>query len=269
MIVIRKIKSLFYILNREYSWLRDSKECRKKLSPKKIQKVPTGKKIILMPHSDDEWIGCSQILLEQPEQIIVVNMDMKGGDDEKIHLLRRREAESVAKKYNYKFLTVGDRLKDLIQIFVHENPICVFLPCYLDWHEEHIETIRIFSEAASQAGYMGIVGMYQLSLPIPEKLINCGMCMTKRQLKEKWKNLEKMYKTQEFLPTRRFMLNEFINGAISDSYSLEAYCLMNYDEWEHAANVGIMSAECRKEAFTHLKDIRYIKELLERCMKVV
>lgn len=77
MVIIRKIKSLIRILNQEYSWYRDSKKCRRKLAQKKIQKVPTGKKIILMPHSDDEWIGCSRILLDQPEQVMVVNMDMK------------------------------------------------------------------------------------------------------------------------------------------------------------------------------------------------
>ena len=103
MIIIRKIKSVFRIFYQEYKWHRDSKDCRKKLFQKRIQKVPNGKKIILMPHSDDEWIGCSRILLHQPEQTLVVNMNMEGGDDEKIHMLRRREAESVAKKYNYKF----------------------------------------------------------------------------------------------------------------------------------------------------------------------
>lgn len=265
MIILRKVKSVFRILSREREWHRDSRSCRKKLLPKQLQDIPVGKKLVLMPHSDDEWIGCSQILLYQPEQTMVINMDMSGGDDKQLHLLRRKEAESVAKKYGYRFSTVQNRLSDLKQIMLDEKPSCVFLPCYIDWHKEHIEVMRTFHEAARQVHYSGMVGMYQVSLPMPEKLINAGKRMSKRQWREKWKSLTKMYKTQAFLPVKRFMLNEYINGGVSNSYSLEAYCLLNFQEWDWALRHGIMSDECQKKVMRHLQEIRNVRQIIGTC----
>ena len=261
--VFRKVKALFRILNREYEWYQDARACRKSISPKLTQDVPTGKKIILMPHSDDEWIGCSQILLHQSEQVLVVNMDMTGGDSEQLHRIRRSEAESVAKKYGYRFITVQDGLRDLAQILADEQPKCVFLPCYLDWHEEHIIVMELFQKAATQAGYTGMVGMYQISLPIPEMMINSGITMTKEKLKEKWKCLGKLYKTQAFLPTRRFMLNEYINGGITGTYAVEAYVIREFQDWNSEWKQSLLTEEEKKRCIDNLQGIKYIRTMLQ------
>lgn len=263
MIVIRKVKALFRILNREYRWYRDARACRKVLSPKLIREIPKGRKIVLMPHSDDEWIGCSQILLHQSEQVLVVNMDMNGGDGEQLHKTRRKEAELVAEKYGYRFITVQKRLNDLVQILNDEQPECVFLPCYLDWHEEHIIVMELFQKAAIQAGYTGSVGMYQVSLPIPEKMINFGMAMTKGQLKEKWKCLRKMYETQAFLSTKRFMLNEYINGGISGTYALEAYSICAFQDWNASWKESLLTKEEKKNCVDNLQHIGYVRIMLQ------
>lgn len=261
--VYRKVKALFRVLNREYEWYQDAGACRKSISPKLIQDVPTGKKIILMPHSDDEWIGCSQILLQQPEKVLVVNMDMNGGDSEQLHRIRRNEAETAAKKYGYRFITVQDRLGDLARILADEKPKCVFLPCYLDWHEEHIIVMELFQKAAIQTDYSGMVGMYQVSLPIPPKMINFGITMTKKKLKEKWKCLGKLYKTQAYLPTKRFMLNEYINGGITGTYAVEAYAICEFQEWNEEWKKSLLTEEEKKRCIDNLQNIEHIRRMLQ------
>lgn len=267
--LFRKVKALFRILNREYEWYHDTKVCRKSISPKTIQDVPLGKKIILMPHSDDEWIGCSQLLLRQSEQILVVNMDMTGGDSEQLHKTRRNEAESVAQKYGYRFITVQSRLKDLVQILADEQPKCVFLPCYLDWHEEHISVMKLFQTAAIQAGYVGLVGMYQVSLPIPERMINSGITMTKKKLQEKWKSLGMLYQTQAFLPTKRFMLNEHINGGITETYAVEAYAICEFQYWNREWKQSRLTEEEKKNCIDNLQRIGYIRTILQSRERII
>ena len=210
-----KIKGFFRLLHRNYRWNQDAKIWRKKVHKKNLRDIPQGKKVILMPHSDDEWIGCSQLLQNNANEIVVVNMNMAGGDSEQLHILRRREAGAVAYRLGYRFITLQDSpIEALINILQKEKPFVVFLPCYLDWHEEHIEVMKIFRSVANDCGYDGLVGMYQVSLPIPDKMINCGYTMRKRVLKQKWNNLKIYYPSQKFLSTRRFLLNEYINGAL-------------------------------------------------------
>lgn len=263
MILIRKIRSLFRIITRNIKWKRDADYCRKKIRRGDISPVPEGKKIILMPHSDDEWIGCSQILLHNPENSIVVNMNMGGGDDRDLHRIRRREAEAVSERFGYRFITVQDKIRELKEIITKEAPQCVLLPCYLDWHEEHIEVMRLFQEAALQCDYSGMVGMYQVSLPIPADMINCGMPMTKKQIKEKWSILKHMYRTQSFLPVKRFMLNEYINGGITNKYAVEAYSVSNFDEWTYHFSNRLLNKEEQEKYKENLQNIMIIRTMLE------
>lgn len=263
MVINRKIRSLLRLIIREYNWYRDVQYCRGELSSKRLQAIPEGKKIVLMPHSDDEWIGCSQILMNQPEQVLVVNMDMIGGDDEELHRTRRKEAEFAAQKYGYRFVTVRDGINDLARILLDEQPNCVFLPSYLDWHEEHIAVMQLFKQAAMKSDYDKTVAIYQVSLPIPADLINCGYEMSHSQLTEKWSELKRLYPSQSFLPVRRFMLNEQINGGITSTYALEAYSLMNGLTWEQNLDKMILEPDVRRELKNHLQEIRFIRETLE------
>ena len=48
---------------KKYQWKKDAKFIRKTLSEKELLTIDKQARIlILAPHSDDEWIGCSQIV---------------------------------------------------------------------------------------------------------------------------------------------------------------------------------------------------------------
>lgn len=57
-----------------------------------------GRIMILIPHADDEWIGCSRIIMCK-EDVLLCNMDMKGGDTNFLHQRRYKELLYLAHKY--------------------------------------------------------------------------------------------------------------------------------------------------------------------------
>jgi LmbE family N-acetylglucosaminyl deacetylase len=215
-------------------WSIDCCICRGKIKKRRLSNVPDGKLFVLMPHSDDEWIGCSQLLMNHSANVIVINMDMPGGDNNSLHVARREEAESIANKYSYKIVSIEGVNKEnkLSRLIKEYDPSCVFLPSFCDWHDEHFEVMNLFSDAADESDYRGEVGLYQVSIPIPQQLINAGFVMTKKQLKNKWSQFRKYYLTQNNIPCFRFAVNEIINGGICSQYAVEAYAIQNYPEWK-------------------------------------
>lgn len=217
-----------------------------------------------MPHSDDEWIGCCQLLKQYSAMITVIDMDMQGGDSSSLHIKRKYEAISVGKKYGYRFITIEkDKIAHLTELLEKNVPDCVMLPSFYDWHQEHFDTMDIFRKAASRAKYKGDVAMYQVSLPIPPRRINCGFAMSKSEWREKWKLFKKLYASQRFLPTKRFMLNEFVNGKICGAYAMEVYSVMGFQEWEMEYKCDYLSSTDKKFCKEHLNEIKTIRNYLD------
>ena len=226
-LILNKLKRI----KTEIKWHSDAYKYKKKIQQHDICKEFIGKNIwVLMPHSDDEWIGCSQLLYSQPDTIHVINMNMPGGDDETLHKERKRELMEMAENFGYR-VTLVDDSEYLCSLLIKEAPDIVFLPSFLDWHTEHHLVNEKFEEAAKIAAFSGDIGMYQISIPMPVKFINAGCLMTKEELLNKWRLFGEVYKSQKFLPQKRFQLNEMINGAVSDSFALEAYSILPFEEW--------------------------------------
>lgn len=260
---IRKVRSVFRLARREYQWHCDAKRFRTEMPQKALMEPPQGRLLVLMPHSDDEWIGCARILLCRSKEVLVLDMNMDGGDDEGLHLRRREEAVSAAEKYGYRFVTAHDRYEDLVKIITEEKPSCVFLPCFLDWHEEHIAVMDLFRKAAIQTRYAGLVGMYQVSLPIPFKMINSGMAMTKKQWKEKWHLMKSLYGSQSFLPVKRFAWNEYINGGTAGAYAVEAYCVLDFEIWKTEYGRNSLSMEEKRFLKDNLQNMEIVRKYIE------
>lgn len=245
-------------------WFLDYYTCKYRIKKKRdLQTITNERIVILMPHSDDEWIGCSQILVNNHENAIVIDMNMNGGDDEQLHLRRRNEAEIVAKEHDYKLYTLNDfnRFSDLSELLEKLKPSCVFLPSFIDWHTEHIEVMRLFFEAAITIGYAGRVGQYQVSVPIPEFMINAGGVMTKEQLKRKWDCFFKYYQTQIMIPAKRFLINERLNGAIYEKYAIEAYSITTFEYWKKLYSVLILKDEERRMLKENINRLAFVRNL--------
>ncbi len=265
-IIFRKLKAAKNIVVRIFRWQKDGILCRKELKQKELLSLDNKRIVVLAPHSDDEWIGCSRLLLKYPDNVTVINMDMQGGDSEELHALRFEEMRFVAQKIRYELITTGKNKEEFLCQFLMENSVdIVMLPSYYDWHDEHFAVMDAFSCAAEKIGYDGLVGMYQVSLPMPESLINYASVMRKKELKRKWRDLRKYYPSQDFLPIKRFMLNEHINGKLSGSYALEAYSVQDFSAWKN--QLFPLAAEDKKVLSNNIQNIAYCRNYIQNKLK--
>lgn len=248
--------ALFQILRR-IRWFYEAKIIRHKISVKNLCNIKNERILVLMPHSDDEWIGCGMLLSKYAKNAMVVNMDMPGGDDYKLHGMRLQEALTMSKQVGYSFTTISNDI-GLDGIISSYHPTIIFTPSFIDWHDEHIAVIRTLMSSINTIGYCGKIGMYQVSVPIPPSFINYGIEMSKKELRKKWDKLLATYRSQAFLPVYRFMMNEHINGAISNTYSLEAFSIMEASEWLEKTNSRGLSENGKNFVKDNLNNLKVI-----------
>ena len=235
-------------------WNLDCKQLRKSIVVQTIPSLPYGKKtVILIPHADDEWVGCSS-LVKNGSDILLYDMDMNGGDDKVLHEARYNELLKISTLYNKPLLKVGlSRSLSLIEIIKKEKP----------GHPEHIGVMGILRQALLNLEYDVDIAMYQVSMPIPRNCITHINPMSKIEWKRKWKTFEKIYKSQTGIPYKRFAINERVNGAVCESYAGEAFVfcsasdwLANYDEW-------LLTSDEIKEALMYLQSIEKINQTVK------
>ena len=246
-------------------WNLDCKQLRKSIVVQSIPILPYGKKtVILIPHADDEWVGCSS-LVKNGSDILLYDMDMNGGDDKLLHEARYNELSKISILYNKPLLKVGlNKLLSLIETITKEKPELICVPFFFDWHPEHIEVMGILRQALLNLKFDVDIAMYQVSMPIPRNCITHIYPMPKSEWKQKWKTFEEIYKSQTGIPYKRFAINERVNGAVCESYAGEAfvYCgasvwLANYDEW-------LLTSDEIKEALMNLQSSEKINKSVKK-----
>lgn len=264
---ILTVLNVFAKWKRERKWHQQTKYWRKILNSKETKPLDTSASyLILAPHADDEWIGCSQIITGC-EQSVILNMDMQGGDTKEMHIQRFNELRTLTDKYSRKLITVGENKTDcLIDILTTQKPDYVCLPHYFDWHPEHIQVMGYLKQALSRITYCGKVLMYQVSLPMLPKFINCSVPVSRAAFMEKWNVFEKIYKTQTIISYRRFMANERINGALSCTYSAEVYSILDTDEWYNDIENRLFNDKEKDAVKQDIQDITLTRRIIASIM---
>lgn len=265
---LRKIYIGFFSLRssirNELLWRRAIRDCRARIKPNQsISLNEDTQCLILMPHSDDEWIGCSKIM-NSWKNVTVCNMNMPGGDSDIIHKERYLECYSLSKALNCSFITLGDnKIESLTTYIVKNDPNMILLPFFVDWHEEHIEVMAILNKTLEQIDFKGVIMMFQVSVPIPTAECNYSIPMSKKDVRFKWDTFRKYYKTQTCIPVSRFIANERINGGITSSYAAEVYCMVDVDKWKRLYKKMQLSDEERKALLDNLDYLPVIRSISE------
>ena len=265
--LLLKAYNAFLKYRRESKWRKQTRYWRGVINQKNTLRIDENARyLILAPHADDEWIGCSQVI-KTCENTVVLNMDMPGGDTNEMHQIRYREMSTLVSKYNKTLLTVGqDKVGSLRGYIDKEKPDCICLPFFFDWHPEHVQVMQYLREALSVVTYEGIVLMYQVSLPLHPDMINCSVPLNKKGFLEKWEVFEEIYKTQTKIAFRRFMANEQINGALNGTYAAEVYCSMTKTEWNDKFNIFLLSEKETMDVKTTLQDISITRNKVVECL---
>ena len=219
--------------------------------------------LVLIPHADDEWIGCSQIISKM-KSVTLVDMDMEGGDEQEIHNLRKKELRLISDKYNRALYTLRKEKHDeFLRIIKESSPSYVLLPFFYDWHPEHIKVMDMLEQVLKKDCIDTNILMYQVSVPIGYKWINCVMPMSRHDLKRKWDTFREIYVTQQHIPYFRFKMQERINGRLTQSYASEVFSKMSRNEWLAAKPKIITKALKEKEQILRkLNNIRGIRNFV-------
>ena len=263
MFILKTLIKKIFEIHRHIQWQWAVFINRSKIKEEKKAVVPDCKILILAPHSDDEWIGCSKIIKEN-KNVIICNMNMDGGDTEEIHAIRYQEMKSLADKYNRPFFTVNanDREKDLLQIIQDYQPEIIFLPFFMDWHEDHIRVMNMLKSVSATVTDFQI-GMYPVSLPMLPNFITHYKPLNKSVLKAKWGVFLNTYKTQTFLPWRRFLANERINGACVNQYAAEVYSIIPVEQWIKLLDNHLLTDKQKKCLKGNLNKISKVRKLMK------
>lgn len=265
--LLLRIYNIFILLINAIKWKCESILIRKKISTdQKIEEIPKGKKLILLPHSDDEWIGCSQIITKFNDEVVLCNMDMQGGDNKELHEQRLKEIHKVSEKYNISLINIKEKKGFKLNEYINQyKPKMVFVPFFIDWHNEHVETIEILYEAIKQ----GIddkfkIAMYQVSLPILPEKINSFVPMNKSETIKKWNFFKSNYRTQVKIPYKRFYYNEKINGSIFKSYAAEVYSIYEVDKWLDDIKKWKITDSEKETLITNINSISKVRRELQK-----
>lgn len=227
-----------------------------------FSELPLGKYLVLIPHSDDEWIGNSTLISDNKYQVELFDMDMPGGDSPKLHQIRYSEMKAMANRFNRKLHSKkeGDRLSEVITNY---KPDYVTVPFFYDWHPEHrVVMSELKGVAAYGCGFK--VVMYQVSVPIANYNITHMNPMDKKAAKRKWNLFKTVYGTQGFFPTYRIACHERINGKIAGKFACEAFCVLGYSQWNRNYDNMIPGEDEIMKLKVYLNSIKDIRECGQR-----
>lgn len=180
--------------------------------------------LIIVPHADDEWVGCSQII-RHVKNVSVLYLNFPQVVKDKNATIREKELRQCGEEQNFNlhFCEPGDVSKTLRVI--RDNKIeQLFFPSFWDWHPDHIQAVQHVVCALSSDDIKLNLYMYQISCPI---LSIKNIYYLK--VKNKWKMFNKYYKSQRHLPVYRFQLHEILNSVFYNVgfFPIEIYMKIN------------------------------------------
>lgn len=191
--------------------------------------------LILAPHADDEWIGCSRAL-QRSEKSTVYYFNFLGKNyssaNEKTRL---EEIRKLSKIFSFELIISENRedYSDFQKLITDKNYSAVFIPFPLDWHPEHIKVNDIAQEIISKSGKNFNLYFYHISVPIPEVDIRYSyLPLSGSEAKEKIKVFDENYVSQKNTPIRRLVLQNKIWAQGQKFYAAEMYARFQIIEWK-------------------------------------
>ena len=213
------------------------------LSKKEVNKVTTAhiinnedieNPLILVPHADDEWIGCSQILKKSPH-VTVYYFNFLGNDSsEKNRKVRLAELKSLQEKFRFKLIVSEENQPhlDLKKLIEENNFSSIFIPCPIDWHPEHILVNTILKGILQEISFHQSLYFYNISVPLPQRMETVVCPMTKEEIEEKQRVFHQYYPSQRNVPIQRLTIQNRLSAHNSKFYALESYGKLDLKLWE-------------------------------------
>ena len=236
--MIKKIRAKINSFKKRFKWHKEMVAVKKLIKSSKTvvdTNICFKNLLILAPHSDDEWIGCSSLLIDETSNCIVCSMDMDGGNNALEKEKRFCEMQQLSKIFKHHLIRLeNDKTLELTRFIYEKQPDYIAVPFFTDWHPEHIETMRCLKN--SLGDYQCGILMYQVSCPIPISAVNCALATSKKQFKKKWNLFKQVYQTQKNIPWMRFAFLERAEGNYVGAYAASVFCMVDSKSWKNMFN---------------------------------
>ncbi|MBQ7075630.1 MAG: PIG-L family deacetylase, partial [Clostridia bacterium] len=194
--------------------------------------LDSNKKIlIVVPHADDELIGCYSIVKKYCKNTIVWYSGMTGDDTNEANKnTRKQEFLKFCRKMGVESVTCnGDIKEELQRTFYKYRPEYVFAPSVIDWHQEHRKLFFSVTDVLRDTDAQ--LYCYQVTVPITQKYITHYSELTKEEHKTKWQVFKDTYISQKFMSVLRMKLNEMVYRKEKEKIRAEVF--MKYEPRNH------------------------------------
>lgn len=218
---MNNIKSLI----KKIYWKYQVVKTRKPFYNEKYSFDDFNKILIIVPHADDELIGCYHLITQYLEKITLLFCDYTGSNlNIKNKRIREQEFINFCMSKNIHFIISTDLQGDITYFLNSTDTDLILLTSLIDWHEEHRKINLILNKCLHDSSYNGLIGWYQISVPLA--ISNLGVYFSKKEKKKMEEEFYSFYPSQNNLPIERFNINRLfkINHKL---FYIENYYVFN------------------------------------------
>lgn len=229
--ILRKIFRVCYSIWQDHkqkiSWKRQYCRCIEEelveSSHQSIDDLQIKNILILCPHADDEWIGCSSLISSDRYQVDVLYYSLYGyNQSEENKAIRDQEIRKCSTDHHFSLLTSSDITQILKDLLVSNKYDAVFSPSPIDWHWEHRYVFDTLVEVYTNLKASTRIFCYFISVPhVDAEGIYLSYFGEKEQ-RMKWLFFDQNYASQK-MPIMRYMLQERLNVSESKKYAAEIF----------------------------------------------
>lgn len=222
------------------------------------------KTLILVPHSDDEWIGCSQIL-KKSKNCTLYYFNFLGDDYSNTNeRVRLQEIKNIAEMYHANLIIAdSENYQDLANLISENKYSSIFCPFVLDWHLEHIKVNHILKEiyTKNNSGFENLL-FYYVSIPLPKQIKKRFLPMSNKELGEKITLFKKFYPSQRPDLVERLAYQNKNSAKKSKYFATEIYGYLPKEIWVNFVDFVENNYEDKvktlRKYLHHLKKIRLL-----------
>lgn len=209
------------------AWSKQFRKCQQDTCFAKcvlpIDQLSFNRVLILCPHADDEWIGCSSIIKSCKVDVLYYRLYGYNTNDDN-RLVRDNEITQCSCDNDFAIFTSDSIINTLSELLSKNQYDAIFAPSPIDWHWEHRYVFDTLVEALSTVldGKERQVFLYHISVPCVGADGIYAAYFDENVQRLKWRYFDSNYVSQK-MPDKRYKLQERLNAMNSGYYAAELF----------------------------------------------
>lgn len=235
--LVKRVFSIFKMYRKKTIWFVQFNLLRKsqvkstipRYNNKQFERI-----LIIVPHADDELIGCYQLIKTHKKAVKLFYCGFTGSnfsiENREIRLL---EFEIFCKNFGVEYIISSAEIAvDLQKAITEYSPYTILLPSCIDWHSEHRQINYILKKILELTQIPHFLMWYHISVPMNSECVNLIISLSKQEQNIKWDNFSKYYMSQRYMPINRYKYLERISGYQYNCFAAEIFIVMRFEIWE-------------------------------------